>query len=49
MHPDTSLPTDLPSGWATGLTPDETAALLRQLHDLAHDEHPEETDLDLRF
>ncbi len=38
MHRDVLLP----PGWFDDLTQDETVALLRHLHDLAHENHPEE-------
>lgn len=43
MHSD-SNPAALPLGWDSSLTSDEAAALLRHLHDLAHDPEPERRD-----
>jgi hypothetical protein len=48
MHPDTN-PVALPPGWAPGLTPDQTAALLRHVHDLAHHDRSEHQAPDLRI
>ena len=43
MHPYAN-PADLPFGCGTDLSPDEAAALLRDLHDLAQNDHPEDLD-----